>query len=140
MNHRRLVSAIEKLSHIRMPRIGDAHPDDTQTREHRLAAAYSECRPAIRRFIARLVGETEAEDVAQEAFVRALRSLGEIRNEGALRPWLYRIATNVALDRLRSPFESRLSTSPFDEARLVEEGSPLGALPEAVRRGGGRAR
>lgn len=50
----------------------------------------------------RLVGDcSEAEDIAQEAFLRCYRSLTRFRTEQPLGPWLYRIATNVALDRLR---------------------------------------
>ncbi len=41
---------------------------------------------------------TIAEDLAQEAFVRAYRALPEFRHESQLRSWLYRIATNLALN------------------------------------------
>lgn len=37
-----------------------------------------------------------AEDVAQEAFLRAYRSLGQFRGQSTFRTWLYQIATNVA--------------------------------------------
>ncbi len=38
----------------------------------------------------------EAEDVAQETFIRAYRSLGRFRGESAFKTWLYTIATNTA--------------------------------------------
>ncbi len=41
---------------------------------------------------------TLAEDVAQEAFVRAYKALPDFRQESQLRSWLYRIATNLALN------------------------------------------
>jgi RNA polymerase sigma-70 factor (ECF subfamily) len=44
----------------------------------------------------------EAEDVAQETFVRAFRALHTFDAERALRPWLLRIATNLAHNRRRS--------------------------------------
>lgn len=44
----------------------------------------------------------EAEDVAQEAFVRAYRALGRFRADEPFRPWLLRIAGNLALNRVRS--------------------------------------
>lgn len=50
----------------------------------------------------RLIGERgEAEDVAQETFLRCYRSLATFRVGQPFGPWIYRIATNVALDRLR---------------------------------------
>ena len=39
-----------------------------------------------------------AEEVAQETFFRAYRSLSKFRGEAKLRTWLYRIATNLAID------------------------------------------
>jgi RNA polymerase sigma-70 factor, ECF subfamily len=41
-----------------------------------------------------------AEDAAQEAFIRALRSLAQLRS-GPVEPWLRRIAVNCAIDQLR---------------------------------------
>jgi len=39
-----------------------------------------------------------AEDVAQEAFVRAYKALPDFRGQAQVRSWLYRIATNLALN------------------------------------------
>jgi RNA polymerase sigma-70 factor (ECF subfamily) len=46
-------------------------------------------------------GEGEAEEVAQEVFVRLHRSLASFRGESALSTWLHRIAFNLAVDRRR---------------------------------------
>jgi RNA polymerase sigma-70 factor, ECF subfamily len=43
----------------------------------------------------------DAEDLAQEAFVRAFRALGSSCPPGGFRCWLFRIATNLAIDALR---------------------------------------
>ena len=43
-----------------------------------------------------------AEDVAQEAFVRAYRQISTFRQEAAFRPWLLRIVHNLALNELRA--------------------------------------
>ena len=45
--------------------------------------------------------EAEAQDVAQEAFVRAYRSLGRLDASQPFRPWLLRIVTNLALNSRR---------------------------------------
>ena len=46
--------------------------------------------------------EDDAADVAQDAFVRAYRSLGAFDTSRLFRPWLLRIVTNVALNSARS--------------------------------------
>ncbi|HET7319016.1 MAG TPA: sigma-70 family RNA polymerase sigma factor [Nitrospirota bacterium] len=63
---------------------------------------YEKFHPGILRFLARLVGEEEAEDVAQEVFLRVDRGLEGFRGESSMGTWIYRIARNAALDRLRS--------------------------------------
>ncbi|WP_423926164.1 RNA polymerase sigma factor [Candidatus Palauibacter sp.] len=52
--------------------------------------------------IRRLVGDDHlAEDLSQEAWIRAFEKLHLFRGDAALGTWLYRLATNVALNRLR---------------------------------------
>jgi RNA polymerase sigma-70 factor (ECF subfamily) len=58
-------------------------------------------RPRVLRYLARMAGEAEAEDLAQEVFEKVSRSLGDFRGDAELSTWVYRIATNTALDRLR---------------------------------------
>jgi RNA polymerase sigma-70 factor (ECF subfamily) len=67
------------------------------------AALYEEYYPKLTRYLRRLVGEAEAEDVAQETFVKVSRSLDGFRGECQLSTWIYRIATNTSMDHLRKP-------------------------------------
>jgi RNA polymerase sigma-70 factor (ECF subfamily) len=63
---------------------------------------YDEFHVRIRRYLARLGGSADADDLAQETFARVSQALAGFRGEAALSTWVYRIATNVALDRARS--------------------------------------
>ncbi|MGH7706836.1 MAG: RNA polymerase sigma factor [Vulcanimicrobiaceae bacterium] len=59
-------------------------------------------RAPIVRFATRITGNVEeAEDVAQETFIRAFRNLRTYRPHSPIASWLFAIARNVALDALR---------------------------------------
>jgi RNA polymerase sigma-70 factor (ECF subfamily) len=64
---------------------------------------YDAFQARLSRYLTHLVGEAEAEDLTQEVFIKVSRSLGSFRGESQLSTWLYRIATNAAIDRMRSP-------------------------------------
>ncbi|MFH1502228.1 MAG: sigma-70 family RNA polymerase sigma factor [Candidatus Eisenbacteria bacterium] len=73
--------------------------------------------------VLRVVGSAEdAEDVAQEAFVRAHRALPRFRGDSKFSSWLYRIAVNRALTHLkrrsRRPATVEMTMSPRVEAEV----------------------
>ena len=81
----------------------------------------AEYRPQIRRHLLAMVHEPEtAEDLTQETYGRALRQLHTLRDRQAALAWLYRIATNTALDRFR---RKAPATIPLDDLTigLVED-------------------
>jgi RNA polymerase sigma-70 factor, ECF subfamily len=58
--------------------------------------------PRLYRFALRLTRDSHAaEDLTQETFLRAWRSHGRLRDPGAVRGWLFRIAANLWRDQLR---------------------------------------
>ena len=59
---------------------------------------YEDFRPRILRYLTRLVGEGEAEDLAQEVFVKIDRGLKTFRGESRISTWIYRIATHAAIE------------------------------------------
>jgi len=78
----------------------------------------------------------EAEDVLQETFISAFRALDRFEGRSQLSTWLYRIAYNAALMRLR---KRELPTVSIDEPIENEEGDPMprqlvdwGAGPDQV--------
>jgi RNA polymerase sigma-70 factor, ECF subfamily len=57
---------------------------------------------AVLRLALRLTGsEQDAQDIYQEAFLKAYRNLGSFRFECSFYTWIYRIVTNLCLDHLR---------------------------------------
>jgi len=68
----------------------------------------------------------EAEDVAQEAFLKAYRALPSFRGDSAFYTWLYRIAVNTAKNYLVSRGRRPPSTDvDLDDAELVDDTSSL---------------
>ena len=57
-------------------------------------------RPVVVRVAARIVGSHEAEDVSQDAFLRAFHRLEHFRGDAPFRSWLLRITHNAALDHI----------------------------------------
>jgi len=82
---------------------------------------YADFRPKIHRYLIRMVGGLEAEDLTQEVFVKINRALKTFRGEAKLSTWIYRIATNAALDRLRSP-KFQVAEKDFTAARRGANG------------------
>ncbi len=67
------------------------------------------------RLISRLVRDSaEAEDVAQEAFIKAYRALPSFRGESAFYTWLYRIGVNTAKNWLVANGRRAPTTTEFD--------------------------
>ncbi|WP_433389453.1 sigma-70 family RNA polymerase sigma factor [Micromonospora sp. KLBMP9576] len=68
----------------------------------------------IRRFLAALVSPREADDLAQETFLRAVRSLPSYAGRSSARTWLLAIARRVATDHVRI-VSSRPRTVPMPD-------------------------
>jgi RNA polymerase sigma factor (sigma-70 family) len=62
---------------------------------------YLQHRDEVLGYLRRLLGQ-RAEDAWQETFLRALRAYGRLEHGRQLRAWVFTIATNVAMDELRS--------------------------------------
>jgi RNA polymerase sigma-70 factor, ECF subfamily len=75
-----------------------------ESAEIRFQQVYDEYQGKIFRYLTRMVGESEAEDLTQEVFVKIGQALETFRGKSSLSTWIYQIATNTTLDRLRRPF------------------------------------
>ena len=95
-------------------------------------------------FAYRLTGNyDDANDVAQDAFLRVFNAIGTFRGDASFSTWLFRITTNVFLDeRKRAKAHPHTSLDEYLEldessvARQIEDPSPT---PEAVLEEGERA-
>jgi RNA polymerase sigma-70 factor, ECF subfamily len=97
-----------------------------QTEEVALTALYEAHRAELFGFLVRMTRDREAaEDLLQEVFIRLVREARAGRLPDAVRPWLYRVATNAAISRARhGAVWTRLVP------RLVDRREPQG--PESV--------
>jgi len=94
----------------------------------RFLALVAEVRPELHRYCARMLGSvTDAEDVVQDTLARAFYALAGLEQMPELRPWLFRIAHNRAVDLLRS-YEHRMS----EPLQSVPDSSSEDEGPEAA--------
>ena len=76
---------------------------------------YLSHRDEVLGYLRRLLGQ-RAEDAWQETFLRALRAYARLEHGRHLRAWVFTIATNVALDELRSAQPDSLVKLPDEPA------------------------
>lgn len=98
-------------------------PPDRDRRAGLFALA-DELRPELHRYCARLMGSViDGEDVVQDTFERAIAALPDLNETTPLRPWLFRIAHNRALDVLRG--RALRTADPMDAAAdLADPANP----------------
>lgn len=80
-------------------------------------------------YICRLTNDSpDAEDMTQEVFIRAYQSMHAFRHDAAVDTWLYRIATNLVIDRAR-----RAKRAPQMVAVAPDTDDSLGEIPASSR-------
>jgi RNA polymerase sigma-70 factor (ECF subfamily) len=112
-----------------------AHEDD-------FAHLFEEFSAPIYNYVLRMVSDGDrAADITQDTFIKAYRKLDTVTDPAARRSWLYRIATNTAIDDMRRrrmltrmgtdepAFANRADHRPGPEAQVM-----AGTLDERVQR------
>lgn len=80
-------------------------------------------------YLAHLVGNDEAgRDLAQETFIRAWKGLPKLQDDLSFRPWLYRIATNVARSYRQHERPWLLRWLPWHDDEKDAQANPSGTL------------
>ena len=77
-----------------------------------------------------LGGRADAEDTAQEVFLRVHRAIGEFRGEARLSTWLYGITSNLCLNRLASADRKRTHADEDAVMRAPSEAADAAAAAE----------
>ncbi len=91
--------------------------ESTSLEAREVAGLFADHYDRIRRYILSMVRDpAEADDLAQDTFLRASSSYTSLRDVGALTTWLYRIATTVSIDRLRQ----RTRRQPMESSEDVD--------------------
>lgn len=99
--------------------------------EAALGALFERYADRIYRLAVGLLHEpAEAEDVVQESFVKALTNLDGFEGRSGMGTWLYRVAYNAAMDRLRRRGRERVAES--DDVPLPRSLVDWSATPEAL--------
>lgn len=83
----------------------------------------------LRSFLARAVGPDAADDIAQEAFLKAWRAAGQYDGRARYSTWLTRIAWRCRLDALRKERSFESSRQP-----AAIEGAPSGEVTDMLAR------
>ena len=76
----------------------------------------------------------DAEDVAQEAFVKGLRNIGRFRSIDPFGPWIYRIVTNTALDAMKHRRKFREEALADSEPAARRDDAALPAMSNEIAR------
>lgn len=90
-------------------------------------------------YLERMVGKNDAEDLTQEVFLKIDKGLKDFKGNSSLSTWVYRIATNVALDKMRSRSHResrdtvRLEATCCASGEVCVEEKSLSAEREAIR-------
>jgi RNA polymerase sigma factor (sigma-70 family) len=87
-------------------------------------ALVDEIRPDLHRYCARMTGSiADGEDVVQDTLARAYYQLSELKGLPQLRPWLFRIAHNRAIDHRRR--DAYRASEPFEAALDIADDAGL---------------
>jgi RNA polymerase sigma-70 factor (ECF subfamily) len=87
------------------------------------ARLVDEYQDKIHGYVYRMLGDAEeAEDVAQETFLRAFQSLPSFRGAASFHTWLYRIASNLSIDVARRNRRQKDGAFSLDEPMESSDG------------------
>jgi RNA polymerase sigma factor (sigma-70 family) len=78
----------------------------------------------LRRFVGRVAGDAEADELVQDIWLRVLQGIGRLQDPTRLRPWLFGIAHRRLMDRLRERYASPLDADADPDALALDPPDP----------------
>lgn len=91
---------------------------------------FEKLKPELTSFCYRMLGSiADADDAVQEAYIRVWKNWSSFRQESSYKTWVYRIASNICLDKLRQAKRRTLPVDLSDPAASIVE--PREMLPES---------
>lgn len=105
--------------------------------EEAAAAFIRATQQQVHRFLTHLTNAREAEDLTQETYLRAMRSLPRFAGRSSARTWLYSIARRVAADHLRTT-HARPRVADLDDWEQAADAATAGGASARGTGGGGR--
>ncbi len=106
-----------------MGRLRD-HPARVNSAALDFQSVHDPFRPRVLCYVARLVGDGEAEDLTQSVMLKVSEGLHDFRGDSSLLTWIYRIATNAALDKLRGKWIQTVSEAEVARSRRAFYAAP----------------
>ena len=97
------------------------------TTDQRVTELFETMRESVYRYLVMVFGNpSEAEEITQEAFLRLLRHLQSGRIVDHVRPWIFRVAHNLAVDMQKGrKYESSLDADSWEECYQSREDPDL---------------
>ena len=94
--------------------------DSSDARKAEFDRIFTEYSAPIYNYVLRMVGDPDrAADITQDTFIKAYRKLDTLTDASSTRSWLYRIATNTAIDEMRR--RRHIAPMGADEDHPVEQ-------------------
>jgi len=109
-----------RVSHDNLVKLAQARDEEAFT------ALFSYYSSGIGGYLAGLVDPEDRDDLAQETFIKAWKELPHLREVSRFKPWLYRIATNLAYDyRRRQSKQRRFKWLSLDDCNDLDSSENL---------------
>jgi RNA polymerase sigma-70 factor, ECF subfamily len=95
-------------------------------------ALFTAYRDGVFRYLCRIVSQEDARELTQEVFLRVARAAVPDTDEGGRRAWLFRIARNLALNRVRDDRRRGVAVELTDDSAAPATQTLAAALREAL--------